>query len=979
MSDIGIAKGNNASELLQIARGMSDIDRGVDTTGLLKSLTAMSDTMSKLEDSVSSLGGKLSFFAENMGVSEPFIKGVTGALSAMDGVGTALSSTFSLINVVISAGPWGWLVAAIGLAAGAAGALFAVVGSQKSEIEIMTEKQRDYNQALREQADEYDNLKQKKYDQISADLTYVDSSTDLLDELQKITDANGLIKQGYEDRAQAILTMINDVLGTEYEVVDGQIQKYGELITTKDTLIAQKQLEIILSNEEITYKQALMDQSDLEIEKQAAELDLKAKSNAYTQAQLEMLDAKAKMDEETEEGKKIDLAGKYQAALDKVNELRGAFEESQNTYLLTKEAIGQNTEDIAKYHNLMTVSASGDLAKMQEAIEDYRQDIAMTPDVVNKSEEEKRQIYARSYAIELSKLNEYATNYKNGVAGFTEDGLKEAVSRTTQMKSAFEEVGGQVVNGTIEGLGGQQYMVEDTLKSMMDSLPQWAKEQLQINSPSAIMRDQVGKPIAEGVAVGISTNAALIQTALVKAVNASILVIKSMLGIKSPSRVTEDELGKPLIDGVAVGIRENSGEVSEAFQDALDVLQLQRDLDLINDEEYYQELEKLRDQYLQKGTEEWWKYTKQLMDYDSKVLDNSRKTFSDLAKIASSKLKEVQNLIDTMSNKLKDYGDLIVEREQYDGSTYKQLTDFGTDIATLNRYDELLSGLQARGVSDEFFEQLADMSVDEAIEYAELLMALSQEQFDEYMAQWQKKQDLSESIAKKLYKNKADAVATEIKSGILEAIKDLPPEFYKNGVLCADLFDQGLIETLQGLGHDMLNTLFGQEIADQIRALFASMGVPLDGSAAPAQQAPPETAAMQTYADASQQVYEEAENRAEELHSEIQEDLQELPPQFAEAGRLSADSFQEGFLNRLKGFGQAMIRTVIGEQSMENISAVFGSFGSALPFLNSGKPVEGNVTNIHQEIRFDGAKMPVSEQRRVAREQMQIDRMRWGI
>ena len=115
-----------------------------------------------------------------------------------------------------------------------------------------------------------------------------------------------------------------------------------------------------------------------------------------------------------------------------------------------------------------------------------------------------------------------------------------------------------------------------------------------------------------------------------KAVNASILVIKSMLGIKSPSRVTEDELGKPLIDGVAVRIRENSGEVSEAFQDALDVLQLQRDLDLINDEEYYQELEKLRDQYLQKGTEEWWKYTKQLMDYDSKVLDNSRKTFSDL-------------------------------------------------------------------------------------------------------------------------------------------------------------------------------------------------------------------------------------------------------------------------------------------------------------------------------------------------------------
>ena len=38
------------------------------------------------------------------------------------------------------------------------------------------------------------------------------------------------------------------------------------------------------------------------------------------------------------------------------------------------------------------------------------------------------------------------------------------------------------------------------------------------------------------------------------------------MDIHSPSRVTRDELGKPIVEGIAVGIAEGGDEVSDALQ-----------------------------------------------------------------------------------------------------------------------------------------------------------------------------------------------------------------------------------------------------------------------------------------------------------------------------------------------------------------------------------------------------------------------------
>lgn len=62
----------------------------------------------------------------------------------------------------------------------------------------------------------------------------------LLSELRSITDENGNVKAGYEDRARVIAEQLNQELGTEITVADGKIEKYQEVAAAIDEVIQKK-------------------------------------------------------------------------------------------------------------------------------------------------------------------------------------------------------------------------------------------------------------------------------------------------------------------------------------------------------------------------------------------------------------------------------------------------------------------------------------------------------------------------------------------------------------------------------------------------------------------------------------------------------------------------------------------------------------------------------------------------------------------
>lgn len=75
------------------------------------------------------------------------------------------------------------------------------------------------------------------------------------------------------------------------------------------------------------------------------------------------------------------------------------------------------------------------------------------------------------------------------------------------------ELGGQIISGIINGLAAGIGSVVEAAKGVAESALGGIKNFLGIKSPSRVMRDQVGKMITEGIAVGITSNTGAIEDA----------------------------------------------------------------------------------------------------------------------------------------------------------------------------------------------------------------------------------------------------------------------------------------------------------------------------------------------------------------------------------------------------------------------------------------------------------------------------------
>lgn len=116
-------------------------------------------------------------------------------------------------------------------------------------------------------------------------LTEIERTEELWEELQKITDENGKIKEGYKDRAEVITGKLSKALDTEISMTGDVIDKYKELQNEIDTLILKKKGETILSGYEEKYQNALKERDQKTQELIDKNEELKKKIEEYKKAE----------------------------------------------------------------------------------------------------------------------------------------------------------------------------------------------------------------------------------------------------------------------------------------------------------------------------------------------------------------------------------------------------------------------------------------------------------------------------------------------------------------------------------------------------------------------------------------------------------------------------------------------------------------------------------------------------------------------
>ena len=588
---------------------------------------------------------------------------VTGAT-----VSTLLTSQLTLQDIAVglltrkislaTAAQWAWNAAQnanpVGLVIATAAALAGII----TAVVIATNKETEAEKALREQNEKlledtnerikaYDELKERQTESVNASLAENEHIKTLADSLMSLADEDGRVTDANKARAEFILNQLNNALGTEYKMTGNQIQNYKDLQSEIYKTIEAKKLEILMSAQEEKYKNAVQNKDKAEADMATAwanggyvqeEIDKLTATKNELQKQLDDLNnqlAENYDDQIADKAREINT--ELSDATARIEELQADNKEALEAYKTNSDLVKSYADDIVTYETASTLALSGQtnaaidyLSKQNGA---FLTASAAKEKYANDSQKALTEL-GNQYLGSLQATSIAFEQYLKNPSDATLNYLKTALNNLSSAKQEFEKAGGDSAKGFVNSMNG----VEISFKPFLDKIKA-QEEDFKAN----------GKYIPLGIAQGIEDGKPSAITAAIKMIADILTATRNAAEIKSPSRLFKREVGKYIPHGTADGITENTNSVvkaavnmvdktvdgaaariidtkyklSDAAKQAFDNLDLQLDFGFISEADYYAEMSRLRDEYIKKGTKEWWDYTKKIRDYKIKAYENA--------------------------------------------------------------------------------------------------------------------------------------------------------------------------------------------------------------------------------------------------------------------------------------------------------------------------------------------------------------------
>lgn len=335
-------------------------------------------------------------------------------------------------NVVMNANPIGLTIAAIS----ALGAGFLAYKATMGDVVTLEERQadslRDISDATQERLQSMQELEEASQKQIEADLYQIDISRQQWNELRSIVDANGAIKEGYEERAQVLSTQIADALGVEISIVDGQIEKYNELEGQIGRVIAQKKAEAVLDAKNAEYSEALMNINDARAAQAEVSLAYKDALEKQAEAQKKLNEAQAaydaiKDDESVTFDEKLFASNAIDAAGQELLIIEQAVASLAPQYEAATAAVNGYYQTISEYEGLSEAVASGDAVAIGQMLQEITTSYK-TAGEANATE------LAKQLMNQREKLELMREEYKSGNSAITMEMINQTKSDLATME-----------------------------------------------------------------------------------------------------------------------------------------------------------------------------------------------------------------------------------------------------------------------------------------------------------------------------------------------------------------------------------------------------------------------------------------------------------------------------------------------------------------------------------------------------------------
>ena len=721
--------------------------------------------------------------------------------------------------------------------------------SAAESTDILTESQRAGVTAAHEAAEAYRETKTAVHEMALAQVSDVDYATNyLLPQLQEIVDANGNVKQGYEERAAFILGQMNSAWGTEYTRVSEIIGKNGELKQSVLDVIEAKKAQILLSAQEEDYKKAVENVTAAE---KAWIEQAQAKAKAYEDVKAAEEELTRVMEEEKDERG-------IMAGLDTANaqanlaEKKRILEEQTEAYNLADADIKGYYADIDSYQHASTLLMEGKTAEAISYLNNLSAGYKTTTGNVQSSTEEQMAILEQQAIDTGVKAVLMRENYEKGVAGVTEAMVKTAEEAAATAKTEFEKIGGQIGDGIGVGAESKKPGLITKIKNIVAALKRAAEEEADINSPAKEFA-WIGEMLMAGLEQGIDENAE-------KPIEATETVMNKM------KELAEDR-ARQQIKTIAACNDECNQEIAKHNEERLKL-----------DENVTAKLIEIDEKYAEDKAAK----NKQLVKLDEKLAEDKKRKGADLAKLDKEYKEQKAELNADLLKLEKDYNknvlkvnteyDLAVEREnerhvqalekieeeKHDiisskmqelvtlGETYKENTkklweeleksvtdlqanydnqlasrtksiadslnlwseatknapsihtltnNLKSQVSVLESYNEAIATLESRNVSEAFIQQLKELGVGSTGEI-QTIARMTDKQLEKYVALWEEKNELARNAAlEELEPLKAETETKiqELTDAAMLKYAEMRAKFKEDGALLAEELKQDMI------------------------------------------------------------------------------------------------------------------------------------------------------------------------------------------
>lgn len=392
-----------------------------------------------------------------------FRKSITNVIStyktlktATDGATTAQKA----LNIAQNSNAIGLVISLVGTLVNVFMTLNDTLGDDVKKTRLLTEEQEKLYESIDKNKQSWDELTQARSES-SADITneygYYDS---LLDELEQITDENGKIKSGYEERADTIINTLSGALDIEIEKNGNVITNYqdicNEIQKTIDLERARAQQQVYADSYEEAIKNQTQAWNDLK-DAQDNEVDI-ADQIAKVQAELDENTKEYNKTVQTSTGLQRVHTSQYDPVVQKQQQLQSSL----NILKLEQTKANQKTKDaqdvylgyvntIKNYEGVTSAIAEGDTKKINDALNRMVNNFITAENGTKESLEQQVADMKDNY-------NSLKTAVDEGAPGVTQtmvDNAKSMVDSAVEELDKFKEQTPKSAKGGVDAFTGE--------------------------------------------------------------------------------------------------------------------------------------------------------------------------------------------------------------------------------------------------------------------------------------------------------------------------------------------------------------------------------------------------------------------------------------------------------------------------------------------------------------------------------------------